>query len=238
MAQISVGSPALRFFLVFAAMLFGSVVSYGLLKNKIARLAQLASIDSVTGLYNAQAIQKLLRYDIERSRRYQRDLSVILLDIDDFSSIQGLHGRQQTDHVLGFLSKIILDGIEYTDKKKKEFHGIRHSDIAFRYDEEDRILIIMPETAAKGAYIAAERIREAVMFTPFPAFQKEGKPLHITLSAGVVSFDRQADTVDDLLKRVDLLLRKAKITKNHVVIENPVHRNLLDMDDSSTAVAN
>lgn len=213
---------------MICAFLCGAAFMYWLSKSKIDRLTHLAGVDDLTGLYNAQAIDKLLTYDLARSRRYQRDLAVVLLDVDNFNRIVTEHGRHQAEKVLSFLSKIIREGIEYTDKKKKEFHGIRHSDIAFRYTKEDQILIIMPETNAKGAYIATERIREAVMFTPFPAVGK-APPVRVTLSAGVVSFDRDNDNVDGLLKRADLLLRKAKITGNQVVIENPVRHELGDI---------
>ena len=126
-------------------------------------------------------------------------------------------------------------------KRKKEFHGIRNSDIAFRYKAEDKILIIMPETDAKGAYIAAERLREAVMFTPFNEENEEensasnsasnSTPIRITLSAAVVSFDNKSDVIESLLNRAELLLLKAKITKNHVVIENPIHNEIALNDE-------
>ncbi len=230
LAQLPVRGVISQVVILWGSLVLGAAMTYGVLKAEVNRLTRLSSLDPVTGLYQSQVLHKLLNYDIERSRRYQRELSIILLDIDDFTAIQEAQGQHQAESVLVFLSRIILDGIEYTDKKKKEFHGIRHSDIAFRYDEQDRILIIMPETGAKGAYIAAERIREAVMFTPFPAARK-GDPLRISLSAGVASFDVKTDTTESLLTRVDLLLRKAKITRNHVAIENPIHRELPGMED-------
>lgn len=217
----------LSILLIFGlSVLLGGISVYVLLKEKIDRITKLSNTDSVTGLYNAKEIERLLSYDIERSKRYKGDLSIMLMDIDNFSTINETYGRKKGDEILRWLSNIILNGTEYTDKKKKEYHGIRNSDIAFRFEGEDKILIIMPETAAKGAFIAAERIREAVMFTPFTQPDSE-EYLRITLSTAVVSFDAKTDTVNSMLDRATLLLRKAKITKNHVVIENPIHNGLI-----------
>ncbi len=220
---------------VLVASLITGLAVFWIQKNKLDRLTQLSNTDATTGLYNSAVINKLLNYDIERSKRYQRDLSVILLEVDDFELITETYGREKSDDVLKSLSRIILQGIEYVDEEKKEFHGIRSSDIAFRYEEEDKILIIMPETDAKGAYVAAERMREAVMFTPFNT-PDEKDYLRVSLSAGVVGFDAGIDTAITLLQRVNLLLLKAKITKNHVVIENPIHNGLVIFSEKKPTI--
>ncbi|MEE9350858.1 MAG: diguanylate cyclase [Thiotrichaceae bacterium] len=217
--------------LALTSLLLGGVTVYWALRSKIDRLTKLSNTDKVTGLYNSEVIDKLLNYDIERSKRYQRDLSVVLLDVDNYEQIIDTYGQKKADETLKFLSHIIMQGIEYVDKEAKEFHGIRGSDIAFRYAGEDKILIIMSETSAKGAYVAAERIREAVMFTPFNE-PDVAEYLRVTLSAGVVSFDHEIDTAETLLQRANLLLLKAKITKNHVAIENPIHHGLVVFDDT------
>jgi len=221
--------PALSYvylaLIIISSLVLGALIAYWASISRLERLSKLSSTDITTGLYGSQVINKLLNYDIERSKRYKRDLSVVLIDIDDFSEVNNVHGHKKADYVLKKLSDIITQGIEYTNKKKKEFHGIRHSDIAFRYESEDKILIIMPETNAKGAFIAAERLREAVMFTPFNE-EENSTPVRITLSAAVVSFNSKSDVVESLLERAELLLLKAKITKNHVVIENPIHNEI------------
>ncbi len=231
--QVTLSDYAYLSILFLAALLLGGVTVYWTLRSKIDRLAKLSNTDKVTGLYNSEVINKLLNYDIERSKRYQRDLSVILLDVDNVEQIMDTYGQKKADDTLKFLSHIVMQGIEYIDKEAKEFHGIRSSDIAFRYEGEDKILIIMPETGAKGAYVAAERIREAVMFTPFNE-PDAAEYLRVTLSAAVVSFDHETDTAKTLLQRANLLLLKAKITKNHVVIENPIHHGLVVFDDTDS----
>lgn len=225
--------------LLYMAVLFllsvalGASMVYGVLQSRMDRLTNLSSTDSITGLYNAQEANRLLKYDIERSRRYKGELSVVLLDIDNFSEVNDTYGRKKGNQVLKKLSKIIVKGAKYIDQEEKEYHGIRTSDIAFRYPNEDKILIIMPETSAKGAFIAADRIREAVMFTPFSEAEAEDY-LRITVSASVVSFNPDSDTGESLLKRANLLLLKSKITKNHVVIENPINNGLVVFGNKST----
>ena len=233
--------PALSYvylaLIIISSLVLGALIAYWASISRLERLSKLSSTDITTGLYGSQVINKLLTYDIERSRRYKRDLSVVLIDLDNFSELNDIHGSKKADYVLKKLSDIITQGIEYMDEKKKEFHGIRNSDIAFRYEAEDKILIIMPETNAKGAYIAAERLREAVMFTPFNEENEEknstsnSTPIRITLSAAVVSFNNKSDVVESLLERAELLLLKAKITKNHVVIENPIHNGIAVNDE-------
>jgi len=212
--------------IAFVSLMIGGWVTYTLLKTKIDRLTQLSNTDTTTGLYSSETVEKLLNHEVERSRRYKRDISMILLSVDDLAIITENYGKQKTEKVLKLLSRIILKGIKYTDHEEKEFHGIRSSDIAFRYKDEGKILIVMPETSAKGAFIAAERIREAVMYTPFEKISAD-EDLRITLSSGVVSLDLEHDTAETLLQRANLLLRKAKITYNHVVIENPIHHGLV-----------
>ncbi|MEE9303110.1 MAG: diguanylate cyclase [Thiotrichaceae bacterium] len=225
-ARVAVSNTLFLALSILVSSLIAGLTVFWVQENKIDRLTQLSYTDPATGLYNSEVINNLLKYDIERSKRYQRDISVILLEVDNFDLINETYGRKKADDAFKTFSRIILQGIKYVNKEQKEFHGIRSSDIAFRYEGEDKVLIIMPETDAKGAYIAAERIREAVMFTPFNK-PDEKEFLRITLSAGVVSFDSEIDTTETLLQRVNLLLLKAKITKNHVVIENPIHNGLV-----------
>ncbi|CAA6814949.1 MAG: Unknown protein [uncultured Thiotrichaceae bacterium] len=207
-------------FLLISAVISGIIV-FMIMRNQLNRSKRLSNRDELTGLYGAREINRFLRYDVERLYRYNGDLSLILLDIDNFSALNDEYGVKNGDVLLQQLSRLLLKGIKYVNKEEKEFHGIRNSDIAFRYENQGRILIILPETHAKGAYIAAERIREAIMFTEFTMHSSD-KKLRTTVSASVVSFRTQDDTVESLLSRAGTLLQKAKITQNSIVMENPL----------------
>lgn len=210
----------------FSLFLFMSAVISGLLvfmvmNNQLNRIKRLSNTDGLTGLYGSREIRRLLSYDVERSRRYHGELSLILLDVDKFATINDEYGVKIGDALLQKISHLLLNGIKYVNREEKEFHGIRSSDIAFRYEGQDRILIILPETSAKGAYIAAERIREAIMFTAFSSGNNDQK-IRTTVSAAVASFNGKEDTVESLLARAEMLLLKAKITRNSSVMENPL----------------
>lgn len=206
---------------VFISALISGFIVFLVMKNQLNRIKRLSNTDDLTGLYGAREINRLLSYDVERSRRYSGDLSLILLDVDHFSNVNDEYGSKNGDALLQQISRLLLQGIKYVNKEEKEFHGIRSSDIAFRYENQDRILIILPETNAKGAFVAAERIREAIMFTEF-AMQNSDKKMRTTISASIVSYSSNEDSVDTLLARADMLLLKAKITRNSVVMENPL----------------
>lgn len=207
--------------LVLLGTIIGGASVFLVMKNQLNCMMRLSNSDALTGLYGAREIKRLLSYDIERSSRYRNNLSLILLDVDNFVALTNEYGVKNGEKLLQQISHLLLKGIKYVNKEEKEFHGIRRSDIAFRYEDQDRILIILPETNVKGSQIAAERIREAIMFTEFSMF-KSDKTLRTTISASVVSYHAKSDTVDTLLARADMLLLKAKITRNSIVMENPL----------------
>lgn len=218
--SISLSVFGFSLFLFLSAVISGFVIFF-VMKNQLNRMKRLSNTDQLTGLYGSREISRLLSYDVERSRRYSGELSLILLDVDNFSMLNDEYGVKNGDTLLQQISHLLLKGIKYVNKEQKEFHGIRSSDIAFRYENQDRILIILPETNAKGAYIAAERIREAIMFTEF-TMHKSDKKIRTTVSASIVSFSSKADSVESLLSRAEMLLLKAKITRNSIVMENPL----------------
>lgn len=211
--------------LITGSLFLGAWSAFSALKNRIERLNSLVLEDKVTGLYDATVLPRLLNYDIKRSERYARPLAVMLIDVDNFSVLQQEHGNKFANGLLGKISSILIDGAEYYNETKKEFHGIRVSDLAFRFENQDKLAVIMPETDTKGAQIAAERFREAIMFSRFESERLDS--IAMTISAAVVSYQQESgDSAEDLLMRAELLLKKSKITKNHIVIQNPINNNL------------
>lgn len=162
----------------------------------------MAQTDGLTGLYNHRRSQELLRDEIARASRYQRALSVLMLDVDFFKQFNDTYGHPQGDVLLRSIANILSSCVRSTD-----FVG--------RYGGEE-FIVILPETAGGDAYILAERIRAAVEAEWFPI--GDGYGIHKTISVGVASFPNDAETAAELLQHADAALYRAKRTgKNRVL---------------------
>lgn len=165
------------------------------------KLQRMATIDSLTGLFNRQYFETELTKTLSYMRRYGTDTSLIMLDVDHFKAVNDKYGHDVGDKVLVGLaqqSKTIL----------------REPDILARWGGEE-FIFILPETGVKAAGEAAERLRHYIMSESF--FQV-GK---ITVSLGVTGI-LLTDTKDSLLKRVDDALYESKrLGRNRVAIKFP-----------------
>jgi diguanylate cyclase len=151
--------------------------------------AQLATTDYLTGAANRRSAEQSLDQAISRAKRYQRDLSIILLDIDSFKQINDTYGHSAGDHVLIQLVQIIRT-------------QLRSSDVCGRWGGEE-FIIIAPETSAAQALLFAERLRAQVASHDiFPTGR-------FTASFGVSSM-KPDDTVASLVKQADQALYLAK----------------------------
>lgn len=206
---VSLGSASIGGFLV-----------YQLLKIKIERLKKFSNIDSITGLYSSSEVDRFLEFEVQRTVRYGGDLSLILFEIDDFKEFVRKHQNYTNHYILQQISNIILKGV--TKNTNSKFYGIRNSDMAFRYPSSGKFLIMLPETKVKGAKIAAERIKEIIMYHRFDLV-KSDRFVRLNISSGVVGFDPKHDNASTLLQRAELLLSKAQIVHNSIVTENPIN---------------
>jgi diguanylate cyclase (GGDEF)-like protein len=169
--------------------------------RRTRELEKLAISDGLTGLYNRRHSFALLEREMKTAQRYGRDLSVIMIDVDDFKRINDERGHRSGDAVLAEIARTI------------RLH-LRASDIAGRYGGEE-FLVVLPETPLDGALILAERIRIAVTATS--AFEAMG--IAMTLSCGIAAYKGTMDTME-LLELADTRLYKAKETgKNRVVAD-------------------
>lgn len=140
--------------------------------RKLEELKNLTIIDDLTGLFNSRQFYRHIRQEIERSNRYFRPLSLILMDIDNFKSLNDTYGHLCGDEILAGMGKIIKS-------------AIRKQDIAFRY-AGDEFTIILPETGIEKAIAVAERVRRAVE-NETQVFSISGH-LKVTVSIGVVEY--------------------------------------------------
>ncbi len=157
---------------------------------------RLSVTDGLTGLTNRQHMQFLLKSEILRSRRYKSPLSLVMLDVDHFKEVNDTFGHQEGDDVLITIASILK-------------RICRSQDVAARYGGEEFVLVL-PETKSTGAWVIAERVREAVEKVKF---RHDTTGYHVTVSCGIAAFDPQT-VIDhiDLIRVADLALYRAKET--------------------------
>jgi diguanylate cyclase (GGDEF)-like protein len=156
---------------------------------------RLANTDELTGLYNYRYLQQRLDEEISRARRYDKTLSFLMIDVDDFKRINDTHGHLVGDSVLRELGAIMKS-------------TVREVDVVVRYGGEE-FSVILPETDAAGAFIVAEKIRENVAMHRFK--DEDGEPsIHVTISVGVANMPVHADDKESLLRAADDAVYYAK----------------------------
>lgn len=159
------------------------------------RTEKLAFTDPLTELYNHRFFQETLLQEFTRAERYQKPLSLMIIDIDFFKKFNDTYGHQVGDKVLKHVSVIFK-------------HSIREQiDTVARYGGEE-FGVILPETSLKGAAVFAERIRSKVEESIIPEGDKE---LKVTLSIGVACISNtKCLKTSDLIEAADQALYKAK----------------------------
>ena len=196
--NITMNALELTFALGSAVLAGGLIVAF-LLRSRIRQLGRLASIDDLTQLFNSMEFNRQLPLEIERARRSHQALSLVLLDIDHFKSLNDSYGYQTGDLVLR----------EFTSLLKAR---VRQVDGIFRYKQGDEFAILMLETVAAGAATFTERLQTELETYKFLIgnSRQVNDSVSLTISAGIVSLDADIDTVETLIERAELALRNAK----------------------------
>ena len=163
--------------------------AHGELELKNQTLEKLATRDKLTGLYNRRRLDDVLAQEVLRAERYNRPLSVILIDIDHFKQVNDTYGHPIGDAVL-------------SETAFRLAGTLRTSDIAGRWGGEE-FMVICPETGAETAMILAERLRAGYAELDFP---ETGR---LTASLGVASH-RKGLGPEEILRHVDDALYRAK----------------------------
>ncbi len=163
-----------------------------------------ASHDHLTGLLVRPIFTEQLTVELNRCRRYKRELSLIMLDIDNFKSVNDSHGHAVGDEVLKKFSRVLKD-------------NVREIDCICRFGGEE-FIILLPETSAESAQLFAERILGQIQKIRIKARRKN---IRITASIGVVSYPRHYKSLNRLLSAADEAMYQAKSAgKNRVVTAN------------------
>jgi diguanylate cyclase (GGDEF)-like protein len=157
------------------------------------KMEKLATTDGLTELNNHRQFQELLAQELERSRRYNRTVSLLLMDIDHFKSFNDTYGHPVGDLVLKEISSCIRQ-------------SIRSNDIPARYGGEE-FTVILPETVDKGCITIAERIRESIEKHVIHSLDRQ---LKVTVSIGCASFNAKKISQKELIDRADKALYYSK----------------------------
>lgn len=158
-------------------------------KDKIAEIAEIALKDGLTQLLDVSTFRTKLDTEIKRYNRYGSDMSLIMMDIDDFKQINDYWGHLAGDRVLCDISKLLLQ-------------SARDLDICSRYGGEE-FAVILPQTGDQEAMRLAERIRKRVE----DYFKGE---LPVTISLGVATCPLNAKSAEALISKADMALYKSK----------------------------
>ncbi|MCC6791365.1 MAG: GGDEF domain-containing protein, partial [Thermomicrobiales bacterium] len=172
------------------------------LSGYAATLLRQSRTDPLTGLANRRAIEERFSAELQRAARFNHPLSIGMIDIDDFKAINDTWGHQVGDEVLRHVAhRLELE--------------LRQIDVVGRYGGEE-FLMLLPETAVEGAWIAADRVVRSIREM---APQSTGEPRSVTISIGLASFPDHGRSEADLIATADAALYAAKRAgKNQVAI--------------------
>jgi len=162
------------------------------LHRKLEQAREAAIQDALTGLPNRMAYDERIQEEIERARRYQRPLSLAIIDVDFFKKINDKFGHPAGDKVLKILAEVF---------KKRT----RDSDFVARMGGEE-FMLVLTETSADDALIVTDKLRGVIQQANFH-FRDTAVP--VTVSCGITDYS-EGDSVEELYSRADEALYEAK----------------------------
>jgi len=164
------------------------------LRDSVQLSIEAAVTDPLTGLYNRRYMETHVGTLVDQAAARNKPLSVLVLDIDYFKSINDTYGHDAGDDVLQ----------DFAIRIRKSIRGI---DLACRYGGEE-FVVVMPETDMAVATMVAERLRRRIASEPFP-IQKGTRTIDVTISIGIAALAPDDDAAA-VIKRADQALYRAK----------------------------
>jgi diguanylate cyclase (GGDEF)-like protein len=185
-------SPAERdVFLYLAGQVSASIENIALHEL----VSEQAVTDELTGLSNNRRFRELISKEAARAQRFGHELSLVMLDIDDFKQVNDNYGHLQGDEVLRMVGKVL----------DEESRGV---DEPARYGGEE-FAVALPETGIEGALGLAERVRARIESMPVDRVRASGR-LRVTASLGAAAIPDSANSPQELIAAADAALYKAK----------------------------
>jgi len=162
-------------------------------ESSYAKVIMETTHDGLTTLFNRHYFDEVLEQSVSAAQRYNTDITLLFLDLDNFKDINDNYGHKAGDAILQQVALVIHE-------------QKRDSDIAARYGGEEFVLL-MPHTSSLNAFILAERIRKKVALIKVASGTMDVK---VTVSGGIASFPQNSRSSSELLHRADSALYLAK----------------------------
>lgn len=187
------------------------------------KLQELIEIDDLTGLFNTRSLYQKLEFEIERAQRFSRAVTVIMIDMDKFKSVNDSHDHLFGSFVLSEVGKIIRQ-------------NTRNVDIPARYGG-DEFLIVLSEIPLSGVEYFCEKLRNRV---EHHTFSSGPDSIKLTLSIGFATYNgepTQAITAKELVRRADAALYEAKHQGRNRVVGYSQQIDRLHKFEKSSVIA-
>jgi diguanylate cyclase (GGDEF)-like protein len=184
-------------------MIFANSSAIAIDNSKLHKKTQELTItDELTDLYNFRYFKNRLSDELKRADRYRQRLSILMLDLDHFKTVNDQYGHQTGNVILREISDIIKQ-------------CVRDVDVVARYGGEE-FTVILPQTDRDDAEVIAERIRETVAKNFFQN-NRGRREIHITVSIGGCTYPDGIHTLEQLLEKADSALYRAKAEGRNIV---------------------
>jgi diguanylate cyclase (GGDEF)-like protein len=161
--------------------------------------------DALTGLYNHRYFYEQLAHEVERALRYNQSLTVLLMDMDNFKSVNDSYGHLAGDKFLGIVGETIA-------------RQIRASDVGARYGG-DEFVVILPSTTPEEAAVTAEKLQAAVAASA--SMSGVDGDLRLGVSIGIASCPADSRSPGELLQIADQRLYDVKTRRERSRHQNP-----------------
>jgi len=173
-----------------------------------AKTKELSLTDELTHVSNRRHFQTMLQMEMKRAKRFNRNISLLMVDVDRFKKYNDTYGHVEGDRVLEEIAKILSE-------------NVREVDTVARYGGEE-FSIILTHTSSDEAAQVAEKLRRLVEEHPFK-YEKNTKRGQVTVSVGVANFPEDTENMEDLINNADMALYQAKgAGRNRVIRFNQV----------------
>ena len=183
------------------------------LVHKVAQLREISEKDYLTELYNMRSMYSKIEFELKRASRYKRQLSCVMMDLDNFKNVNDAHDHLFGSYVLQEIGKLIKG-------------NIRDIDLPARFGG-DEFLVVLLDTSRKGTVKFTQRLRKVI---EKHLFVQGRDSIKLTISIGfVLSHPGITMKPQDLVKLADLALYKAKKAGRNRVVEQKLVRDPVDL---------